>query len=155
MIRELASRFSKVLTERRTSARKPFSLPVKVCFAPVDNKANVSGPCDESFLAGETVDLSATGIGFLVSAIRMKEKYLVGQDRPLNVELNLAGKKVRMQVMGRRYEAIGIHSSSERYLIGAEIVGMADNDRRSYEHFLENGKKLLKNYSPAFEMSME
>jgi hypothetical protein len=115
----------------------------------------VSGPCDESFLAGETVDLSATGIGFLVSAIRMKEKYLVGQERPLNVELNLAGKKVRMQVMGRRYEAIGIHSSSERYLIGAEIVEMADNDRRSYEHFLENGKKLLKNYSPAFEMSME
>lgn len=151
MIRELASRFSSALTERRASARKKFSVPVKVHFASGDNKANLTDTHDESFLAGETVDLSATGIGFIVSAIRMKEKYLVGQDRILNVELNLAGKKVRMQVMGRRYEAVGIHTSTERYLVGAEIVAMPETDRRSYDHFLENGKKLLKNYSPAFE----
>ncbi len=155
MIRELASRFSSVLSERRTSARKKFSVPVKVHFAPVDNKTNLTSAHDECYLAGETLDLSSTGIGIIVSAIRMKEKYLVGQDRPLNIELNLAGKKVRMQVMGRRYEAIGIHTSTERYLVGAEIIGMPDADRRSYEHFLENGKKLLKNYSPAFEMGIE
>lgn len=155
MIRELASRFSSALTERRTSARKKFSVPVKVHFAPCDNKTNLTDTRDESFLAGETVDLSSTGIGFIVSAIRMKEKYLVGQERVLNVELNLAGKKVRMQVMGRRYEAVGIHTSTEKYLVGAEIVSMPDADRRSYDHFLENGKKLLKNYSPAFEMGVE
>ena len=155
MIRELASRFSTALTERRTSARRKFSVPIKICFAPADNKLNLTEPCDESFLAGETVDLSATGVGFIVSAIRVKEKYLVGQDRVLNVELNLAGKKVRMQVMGRRYEAVGLHTSTERYAVGAEIIGMSENDRRAYDHFLDNGKKLLKNYSPAFEMGMK
>lgn len=155
MIRELASRFTVALTERRASVRRKFSVPVKVSFAPENNKANLTGPCDETFLAGETLDLSATGIGFIVSAIRLKEKYLVGQERVLNIELNLAGKKVGMQMMGRRYEMVGLHTSTERYLVGAEIISMSENDRRSYDHFLENGKKLLKNYSPAFEMGIE
>ncbi|HSU26163.1 MAG TPA: hypothetical protein VLI65_09285, partial [Pyrinomonadaceae bacterium] len=100
---------------------------------------------------GETVDMSDSGIGFLVSSIRINEKYLVGQNRPLNVELELAGKKVRMRVMGVRYERVGVHLSTEHYLIGAAIEEMAQKDRAAYEHFLNNGKKLLQSYKPALE----
>ena len=135
--------------------RKKFQVPVKVYFAPEKNPNNVTRTCEDLFLAGETVDLSETGIGFLVTSIRIKEKYLVGQERLLNVELDLAGKKVRMQVLGKRYEPVGLHDSTERYLVGAAITEMSPEDAQRYEFFLRNGKKLLKTPGvPAFEMGV-
>ena len=155
MLRELASRFSVTWIERRASVRKKFQLPVKVCFAPEQNPNNITRTCEDLFLSGETVDLSETGIAFVVASIRIKEKYLVGQERVLNVEMDLAGKKIRMQVLGKRYERVGIHASTERYLVGAAITNMSDDDRQKYEYFLKNGKKLLKTAGvPAFEMGV-
>ena len=143
MIRELVSRFSRTIAERRASVRKKLNVPVKVCFAPDENKLNLRRTsCDDLFLSGETTDISETGIGFLVSSIRIKEKYLVGQERLLNVELDLPGRKIRMQVCGRRYEKVGIHISTEKYFVGAEIVNMDEDDREAYEYFLINGLKV-------------
>lgn len=142
MLRELVSRFSSTFAERRASVRKKYSLPVKVCFAPEEKSLVRSKTrCDEAFLSGETTDISATGIGFIVSAIRIKEKYLVGQDRVLNVELDVSGQKVRLQVRGVRYERVGIHLSTERYVIGAEIVNISDDDQAAFEYLLRNGYK--------------
>jgi hypothetical protein len=130
-------------------------VPVKVCFAPEKNPNNVTRTCEDLFLSGETVDLSETGIAFVVSSIRIKEKYLVGQERILNVELDLAGKRIRMQVLGKRYERVGIHASTERYLVGAAITDMSPDDRQKYDYFLKNGKKLMKTAGvPAFEMGV-
>lgn len=150
MIRELVARFNQTIIQRRASVRRNFQVPLKVCFAPVVDPM-LKAPCTDSFLRGETLDLSETGIGFLVPSIRINEKYLVGQERPLNVELDLAGKRVRMRVMGVRYERVGIHVSIEHYLIGAAITDMSEEDRNAYEHFLTNGKKLLQSYRPAME----
>lgn len=111
--------------------------------------------CEELFISGETVDISETGIGFVVASIRIKEKYLVGQERILNVELDLAGKRIQMRVLGKRYERVGIHASTERYLVGAEITEMSAEDRQKYDYFLRNGNKLLKTTGvPAFEMGV-
>ena len=142
MLRELVSRFSRTVAERRASVRRRYNFPVKVCFAPEQNSAVRSqGRCDEAFLSGETTDISATGIGFVVSAIRIKEKYLVGQDRLLNVELDVSGSKIRMQVRGVRYERVGIHLSTERYIIGAEVVGMSEDDEAAYTDLLNRKYK--------------
>ncbi len=144
------------MIQRRASVRNNFQLPVKVCFAPEKNPHNITTPGEELFLSGETVDLSETGIGFVVASIRIKEKYLVGQERILNVELELAGKKIHMKVMGKRYERVGIHASTERYLVGAAITDMSPEDRQKYDYFLRNGKKLLKTTGvPAFEMGID
>jgi hypothetical protein len=154
MLRELASKFSVSWIERRASVRKKFQVPVKVCFAPEKNPHNIT-PCEESFLSGETVDLSESGIAIIVSSIRIKEKYLVGQERILHVEMDLAGKKIQMRVLGKRYERVGIHASTEKYLVGAAITEMSADDRTKYEYFLRNGKKLLKTAGvPAFEMGV-
>lgn len=153
MLRELVSRFSRTVAERRASVRKKYNLPVKVCFAP--EKSLVKGRCDEVFLSGETADISATGIGFVVSSIRIKEKYLVGQDRLLNVELDLAGTKVRMQVRGVRYERIGIHLSTERYLIGAHIVSMSEDDEAAYTLLLKQGHKTAQPVTSMLEVGIK
>ena len=155
MLRELAAKFSVSWIERRASLRKQFQVPVKVCFAPEKNPHNLTASCEDLFLSGETVDLSESGIAFVVSSIRIKEKYLVGQERILNIDMDLAGKKIRMRVIGKRYERVGIHASTERYLIGAAITDMSPDDRQKYEYFLRNGKKLLKTSGvPAFEMGV-
>ncbi len=144
------------MIQRRASVRKKYQVPVKVCFAPENNPNNVTRSCEDLFISGETVDLSETGIGFVVAAIRIKEKYLVGQERILNVEIDLAGKKVRMKVLGKRYERVAIHASTERYLVGAHITEMSPEDRQKYEYFMNNGKKLLKTSGvPVFEMGIE
>ena len=111
--------------------------------------------CDDLFLSGETTDVSETGIGFVVSAIRIREKYLVGQERILNVELDLSSKRVRMKVRGRRYEKVGIHLSTEKYLVGGEIISVDDADRQAYEHFLAHGHKSANNLSPVLELEVE
>ena len=103
-------------------------------------------------MSGQTVDMSKTGIGFMVSAIRIKENYLVGHDRLLDVEIDLPREKVRMQVVGRRYEREGIHDSVERYVVGAEIVKISDDDREIYEHFLRYGAKRRRATAPGLEM---
>lgn len=153
MLRELVSRFSSTIAERRASVRKKYSVPVKVCFGP--EKGGLRSSCDDLFLSGETTDVSATGIGFVVSSIRIKEKYLVGQDRTLNVELDLSGTKVRMQVRGCRYEKVGIHLSTEKYLVGAEIISVDEADKGAYEHFLANGHKSSSNLAAVFELGAE
>jgi PilZ domain-containing protein len=150
MLRELVSRFSSTIAERRASVRKKLSVPVKVCFSP--EKGGLRSSCDDLFLSGETADISATGIGFEVSSIRIKEKYLVGQDRLLNVELDFAGTKVRMQVRGCRYEKVGIHLSTEKYLVGAVIVNVTDEDKSVYEHILANGYKSSGKMSAVLEL---
>ena len=57
----------------------------------------------------------------------------------LNVELDFPCAKVLMQVVGQRYEQVGPHVSTSRYLIGASICEMDEADREVYEHFLQHG----------------
>jgi hypothetical protein len=153
MLRELVSRISSTIAERRASARKKVSVPVKVCFSP--EKDGLRSSCDDLFLSGETIDVSETGIGFVVSSIRIKEKYLVGQDRVLNVEMDLGGRKIRMQARGCRYEKVGIHISTEKYLVGAVIVSVDENDKSVYKQFLAKGHKTAAKLDAVLELGVK
>jgi hypothetical protein len=58
-------------------------------------------------------------------------------------------------VCGRRYEEVGLHHSTERYMIGAEIVEMSDQDRKNYEYLLKNYKKLSRVPAHSLELGLE
>jgi hypothetical protein len=58
-------------------------------------------------------------------------------------------------MIGRRYEKVGIHLSTERFLIGAEITDMSKSDRERYEYFLRYGGKRAGATSPSFEMGVD
>jgi hypothetical protein len=152
MIRSLITRLTGLIAERSHSPRKKYSAPVKISFERASKSAIHTSTADGAFMSGQTVDMSKTGIGFMVSAIRIKENYLVGHERLLNVEIDLPREKVRMQVVGRRYEREGIHDSVERYVVGAEIVNISDDDREIYEHFLRYGAKRRRATAPGLEM---
>jgi hypothetical protein len=155
MIRELIEKLTGVVAERSHSARKKFSVPVRITFDPIKTTGNLSRAYDGLYITGESNDLSKSGVSFVVPSIRIKEFYLVGQERKLKVELDIPGGKVRMKVIGRRYEKVGIHLSTEKYLVGAEITDIGRTDRERYEYFLKYGGKSTKSASPSYEMGID
>lgn len=144
MIRKLISKFNRTFNEKVVSSRKDFHVPIKLWFEPDRHTGKLRLPGENLSISGETKDLSITGIAFIVSSIRLNEFYLVGEGRTLNAELDLAGKKVRMQIVGQRHQQVGEHISTARFLVGAKITKMNENDREIYEDFLKYGKKRMK-----------
>ena len=150
----MVTKLSNIFAERSHLTRRKIEVPLKIWFDPARNMVKTAS-VDSSFMTGETCDMSGSGIGFVVSAIRIKENYLVGCDRLLNVELDLPGGKIRMKVIGRRYEKVGMHVSTEKYQIGAEIVEIGGADREAYEYFLRNSRKLTKEAAGSLELGVD
>jgi hypothetical protein len=156
MIRDAVLKVTKTIAAFRAHPRKKYRVPVKVWFEPDANTVNFKSPNLGVFLLGKTADLSLGGIAFYAPSIRIKEDYLVGQFRILNVELDLAGRKVHMKVVGRRYEQVASDLvTDDRYLVGAEIVEISNEDRKTYEHFLNHGNKIIKTMAASMELGLD
>ena len=151
MLRELINKFNISFSERRVAPRRAHTAPVKVWFDPDTNTERSAEQAKAACIFGETIDLSRTGIAFLVPSIRLKEKYLVGHDRPLNIELDLPTGKVTMRAMGKRYEKVGIHISTERFLVGVQILSIEEEYRENFEAFLRDGNRRAKR-SPSVQL---
>ena len=123
----------------KPSSRRRLAAPIKVWFEPDTVYRGAREDVTPQCIQGETADISRTGIGFIVPSIRIKEKYLVGQQRNLNIEIDLPTGKVFLQALGCRYEKVGIHISAERFFVGAQILNLSGTDRENYETFLRNG----------------
>jgi hypothetical protein len=155
MIRELVTKLSGVLERNKHSIRKRCDAPVRISFEPTRTTGNLHTTMEGLSISGEAADVSRTGIAFIVPSIRVKEFYLVGQDRLLNVELDLPDGKVRMKVLGKRYIKVGQHLSDERFFVGAEIVEMRREDRQIYDEFLRFALKRAKTAEPSLEMGID
>ena len=129
------------MAERVASIRFERAVSIKLSFAPNGNTERLDAPPQIIYVMGETTDLSYSGIAFVVSSIRIKENYLVGEGRILNAELDLPNCKVLMKIVGQRYESVGEHISTARYLVGASISEMTDENREAYNDFLHYGSK--------------
>jgi hypothetical protein len=144
MIRRLISKFNKSITKRVVSARHNYEVPIKVWLEPDRTTGQLQSSVTQLSISGTTKDLSKTGVAFIVNAIRLREYYLVGESRTLNAELDLPAGKIRMQIIGQRYEQVGQHISEARFLIGASIQRMSGDEREIYEEFLHLGKRRRK-----------
>lgn len=131
------------MSERSAAVRRRLSVPISVSIEPEKTTSGklLRHPTENLFVRGETIDLSETGIAFAVSAIRIKEYYLVGEERPLIADLDLPGGRIQMRIIGRRYEQTTAHSSVGQFLIGASISQMTETDREIYKDFLLHGGK--------------
>ena len=139
MLRKWIAKFNKSRAERVVSVRHDREVPIKLSFE-LSGKTGKSVSPQILFISGETKDLSQSGIAFTISSIRIKENYLVGEGRILNAELDLPNGKVSMKIVGQRYEPIeNEHLSVGKYLVGASILQMTDENREVYEYFLRFG----------------
>jgi hypothetical protein len=97
---------------------------------------NLNGTHRISSLEGHTQDVGEKGLALIVPAITLGEHHLVGENRGLNVELELPGGSVEMQVTPVRYESLEEHQTETGYLIGAKIVTMPEADRARFSEYL-------------------
>jgi hypothetical protein len=155
VIRKFISRLNLSFVENRSARRYNLQVPVKITIEPGEGCANskLTVKRESISISGETKDLSASGIAFIVPLIRLREYYLVGENRPLKAELDLPNGRIQMEVIGVRYEQIGIHDSTVSYLIGAKISSIAPLEKEIYEQFLKYGNKVKTDTTP--DLSLE
>ena len=144
MLRELITRFNSSLSGKMVAPRRNAQAPIKIWFDPEQDTEQAHELARSRCILGETVDISRTGIGFSVPVIRLKEKYLVGQERALNAEIDLPTGKVYLRMVGCRYEKVGIHISVERFLVGARITDLTGANKDAYETFLKYGNRRVR-----------
>lgn len=89
-------------------------------------------------MEGHTLDVSPHGLSLIIPKITLGEHHLVGENRSLNVKLELPEGPVEMQVMPIRYESLEEHETESGYLIGARIVGMLDGDRAKFTDYVSS-----------------
>lgn len=151
MIRALISKLNRQVMSRLSASRCDLQVPINVSIDLERKTGSLTGKPETLSIGGETKDLSETGIAFYVDSIRLREHYLVGGERVLNVKMDLPSGAVRMQIVGLRYEQIDMHTSNSKYLIGAKIVAMEEIDREVYKEFLRLGNNAVKGKVPRFQ----
>lgn len=149
-LRQLISRLNRKFISSACALRRNLQVPVHITVE-AEQLKGLLGKREILSTGGETKDLSETGIAFFVDSIRLREHYLVGEGKILNARLSLPNGTVRMKIIGQRYEQIDMHASNAKYLIGAVISEMAENDRKLYEEFLRLGNRLKKENAPLFK----
>lgn len=134
LARSIAARLRKFIGDRRRAER----VNVKLSFA-VSLLDHQSGRDTRSAsrIFGHTLDISATGLALIVSAIRIDDHYLAGEGRTLRIDLRLPEGEVVIQGSSARYEPLDESESEKGYLIGVNITGMSDADRALYNEYVE------------------
>ena len=136
LIRRLVARLHCLIINRRAAPRLEAHFPITVVI-PAAKSANANLLNREILsMTGETKDLSEAGIAFFVSSIRLREHYLVGEERPLIVELDLPEGRIKMKIVGVRYERETRNTPELKYLVGARISNMLPAEREIYRRFL-------------------
>ena len=155
MIRELIAKLNRTFSDSMVSSRRRHTAPVKVWFEPEINSERLHERARAACILGETVDISRTGVAFIVPSIRIAEKYLVGHERTLNIEIDLPSGVVNMKAMGKRYEKVGVHISTERFLVGAHILSLTGTDKENYETYLRFGNRRTKRANGSLSLEID
>jgi PilZ domain len=138
LARTIAARLREFIGNRRRAIRFRVCLPLRVFL--VDQQLHMNGSRSRASISGHTADVSTTGLGLVVPAIRIGEHYLVGENRRLRIELELPGGPIALQGVSVRYERLEEEGTENGYLIGVSIAEMNERDR---DHYVEYVKGLL------------
>lgn len=132
--RTIVSRLRQYVGDRRRSTRRHIGLRFTLSLASPAKGTN--GTRRISSMTGHTLDLSAKGMGLIVPAITLGDHHLVGENRSLNVSLELPEGAVLMQVTPVRYERLEEQASETGYLIAVKITAMQVEDRARFAEYV-------------------
>jgi hypothetical protein len=132
--RTIVSRLRQFVGDRRHSKRQRVRLGLSLSL--VSATKGLNGTRRINWMDGHTMDLSSNGLALVVPRITLGEHHLVGENRGLNLKLQLPGGLVEMQVTPVRYERLEEDQNETGYVIAAKIVRMADDDRARYSAYV-------------------
>ena len=139
LARRIASRLRQFVGERRRARRVKVDLPVTVSL--IDFGGGANGFRGQTSLDGHTFDISASGLGLILPAIRIGEHYLTGEDRKLWLKIALPDGPVEMQVAPVRYESLDEQQGERGFLLGVRIVNIGETDQAAYIHHIAKALK--------------
>lgn len=132
--RTMVSRFRQYVGERRRAKRHKVRLEFSISVA--DRAKSFNGARKTRIMEGHTLDLSASGLALIVPSITLGEHHIVGENRSLNVKLQLPVEAIDLIVTPVRYESLEEHETETGYLIGVKILEMSDEDRVKFEKYV-------------------
>ena len=137
-LRTIVNSLRRFVGERRRAPRHAARLRVTVSLAEPPAQPTHA----PRSISGHTCDLSATGLGLVLPAIRIGERYLTGEGRRITVALELPGRTLTLRAAPVRYERLDEESApTAGYLIGAHITDISDEDRAYFEEYLHGLRK--------------
>ncbi len=136
LARSIVSRMRQFVGERRHAHRQQVRLPFTLSV--VSSAKGLDGMRRISSVDGHTLDLTSNGMALIVPTIRLGEQHLVGENRSLNLKLNLPNGPVEMRVTPIRYEALDEDESQSGYLIGVRITEMQEDDRARFSAYVSS-----------------
>jgi hypothetical protein len=134
LMRSMVARMRVYFGNRRRARRYRGSLDFSVSI--FDPKLSREQLEHAPYVEGTTSDLSTSGLGLTVPAIRINERYLTATDQLLHLMLKLPSGQVEIRVSPVRYEQLEREGTATGYLIGVHIAGMSDEDRARFEDYL-------------------
>jgi c-di-GMP-binding flagellar brake protein YcgR len=134
LMRSIADRLRWLIGNRRIARRFEVRLPCSV--TPCSTRLGPNAAARPPALRGHTYDLSHTGLGLLMPAIRIKDHYLAGADRMLLITLELPTGPIQIRAVPTRYERLGEEAAETGFIIGVRIVEMSPADRSKYLDYL-------------------
>jgi c-di-GMP-binding flagellar brake protein YcgR len=134
LARSLVSQLRRFVGDRRRAKRQKARLAFTLSLGGAAIKLN--GSRQNAALKGHTMDVSIHGVALIVPSILLGEHHLVGENRKLNVQLELPQGMVEMKVVPIRYESLEEHETETGYLIGAKIVEMGETERERFTQYV-------------------
>ncbi len=134
--RSVVSRFRRFVGERRNAKRLKVRLPFTLSISSAATRRD--GVRRINSIDGYTLDLSPNGLALIVPSIRLGDHHLVGENRILNLMLELPGGPVEMKVTPIRYEAFEEGERQLGYLIGVAITEMSDANRAKFSDYVSS-----------------
>lgn len=129
-MRSMVARMRVYFGNRRRARRYRRSIPFTVSI--FDPKLSPEQLEHAPYLEGTTSDLSTSGLGLIVPAIRINDRYLTATDQMLHLMLELPPDRVEIRVAPVRYEQLEREGAASGYLIGVRIADMSDDDRARF-----------------------
>jgi len=142
LARSIVSRLRQYVGDRRHAKRQKIRLVFTLSI--VSQAKSLDGATRIDSLEGHTLDVSPTGMALIIPTIRLGEHHLVGENRSLNVKLELPDESVAMQVASVRYERLDEHKTETGYLIGVKITEMSEADRAKFTAYVSSLLKRMR-----------
>lgn len=136
LARSVVSRFRRFVGERRNAKRLKIRLPFTLSIS--SSATSRDGLKRINSVDGHTLDISPNGLALIVPAIRLGDHHLVGENRALDLNLELPSGSVGMKVTPIRYETLEEDERQLGYLIGVEITEMLDEDRAKFSAYVSS-----------------
>jgi hypothetical protein len=131
ILRAIANTLREFVGNRRKNPRHKVRLAAVVSL--LDARANAS----PATVAGHTRDVSADGLGLVLPAIRIGERYLAGDRVTLRITIKLPDAHARLYGTPVRYERLeGEGSPDKGFLVGVRITEMDERDRELFTAYL-------------------